>query len=132
MTYVLDACAIIAYLRHEEGAEVVWSILNGEDRCLVHAINLCEVYYDALRVGGVEAAENVTDDLFAAGVDVREDMDRAFWAQAGRYKSVFGIALADCFALALVTRVGGALVSSDHREFDRVSEEGACAVRFIR
>ena len=44
MTFVLDACAIIAYLRDEEGADVVESALLGDDACVAHAVNVCEVY----------------------------------------------------------------------------------------
>jgi PIN domain nuclease of toxin-antitoxin system len=47
MTVVLDACAIIAFLRDEEGPEVVESALL-EDACVAHTINLCEVYKDCL------------------------------------------------------------------------------------
>jgi PIN domain nuclease of toxin-antitoxin system len=43
MTFVLDACAIIAYLRDEEGADVVESALLGDNACVAHAVNVCEV-----------------------------------------------------------------------------------------
>ena len=47
MIYILDACAMIAFLRGEAGAEVVAEILRDPgDQCFAHAINLCEVYYD--------------------------------------------------------------------------------------
>ncbi len=45
MTCVLDACAVIAFLRGEEGADAVTSLLLNED-CMAHAVNLCEIYYD--------------------------------------------------------------------------------------
>ena len=35
MTFVLDACAIIAYLRDEEGADVVESVLLGNNACVL-------------------------------------------------------------------------------------------------
>lgn len=47
MAIVLDACAIIAFLRDEEGADVVESALLGSE-CVIHAVNLCEVYKDCL------------------------------------------------------------------------------------
>ena len=50
MNRVLDACAMIAFLRGEPGADVVRAILhNPSDACYAHAINLCEVYYDFVR-----------------------------------------------------------------------------------
>mgnify|MGYP001616994244 CR=1 FL=1 len=45
MTFVLDACAIIALLRNEAGAEITDRLLL-EQTCMAHAVNLCEVYYD--------------------------------------------------------------------------------------
>jgi PIN domain nuclease of toxin-antitoxin system len=43
MTLVLDAWAIMAYLRDEEGAGVVEAAFMGDNDCVVHAVNLCEV-----------------------------------------------------------------------------------------
>jgi hypothetical protein len=43
MNFVFDACALIAYLRNEPGAEVVEDLLiRYPNRCLIHAANLCE------------------------------------------------------------------------------------------
>lgn len=50
MTYVLDACAMIAYLRGEVGADVVSAVLlNSSHESFAHALNVCEVYYDFYR-----------------------------------------------------------------------------------
>ena len=57
MTLVLDACAIIAYLRDEEGADAVEAIFMDDNDCVVHAINLCEVYDDCVRRDGVARAD---------------------------------------------------------------------------
>jgi hypothetical protein len=43
MICILDACAMIAFLRAEPGGEVVRDLLNDpSNRCFAHAINLCE------------------------------------------------------------------------------------------
>jgi uncharacterized protein with PIN domain len=58
MTIVLDASAMVALLRDQVGAALVESALNdGTNVCLAHAINLCEVYYDAVRERGEPAAQ---------------------------------------------------------------------------
>ena len=45
MTFATDACALIAYLRKEPGAEVVPAVLtDASNTCLIHAVNLCEVF----------------------------------------------------------------------------------------
>ena len=50
--YVLDASAMIAFLRAEPGGEVMHGILQTDgNRIVAHSINLCEVYYDFFRAG---------------------------------------------------------------------------------
>ena len=53
MRSAIDASGMIAYLRAEPGGEKVRALLaspGGE--CFAHVLNLCEVYYDFMRVGG--------------------------------------------------------------------------------
>lgn len=59
--YVLDASAVIAFLRQEEGSTIVRQLLkqkvSGEDILYLHKATLAEIYYDALRVAGYNEAE---------------------------------------------------------------------------
>jgi uncharacterized protein with PIN domain len=133
MTQVLDACAIIAYLRDEEGAEVVEAALISNNDCVVHAINLCEVYYDCVRRDGTARADTLLDDLAAIGLVTREDMDTPLWKAAAGFKADLArVSLADCFAMALTQRLNAELMTSDHGEFDPVAAQGICPIRFIR
>ena len=133
MPVVLDACALIAYLREESGAEIVASLLGSEQHvCYAHAVNLCEVYYDFLRADSQEVAVRALDDLQSVGVIAREDMDRSFWQEAGTHKAKGRISLADSFAVALAQRLDGEVVTSDHTEFDSIAENGICPVIFFR
>ena len=63
MTFVLDACAIIAYLRDEEGADVVESALLGDNACVAHAVNVCEVCTGALTQTNVFLSYKALDPL---------------------------------------------------------------------
>src|SRR5947209_8116006 len=67
-TLVFDACAVIAMLRGEEGAETAASLL-GEPKnlCRLHAVNLCEVYYDGLRRGDTADAARLEKLLTNSG-----------------------------------------------------------------
>ncbi len=95
--------------------------------------SLCEVYYDALRVGGESAGDEAVDKTDRLGIEIGEDMDEAFWKLIGRLKVNPGrISLADCFALALAIRTGGTLVTADHHEFDRLVPLNLCPILFIR
>lgn len=45
MTFVFDSSAIIAFLWGENGADIVESLMvNSQNVCIIHAINLCEVW----------------------------------------------------------------------------------------
>lgn len=130
---VMDACALIAYLRNEAGADVIKALLlDPNTTCLVHALNLCEVYYDFLRAYDEATAQSAVADLQAVGLVVKEDMDLAFWQEAGKHKAGYKLSLADCFAIALANRAGTELVTSDHREFDPIAAADVCKVRFFR
>ena len=133
MIYVLDACAMIAYLRKEPGWDVVLHALTGTGvLSLAHAINLCEVFYDFHRKSDESAANTAINDLYAVGVLERNDLDEAFWKDAGRLKAQGKISLADCCAITLTDRVGGTLLTSDHHEFDSIAAAGFCSITFIR
>lgn len=132
MDFVLDACALIAFIRDEEGADVVESTLIDEE-CIAHVVNLCEVYYDCLRRDDKSMADELLEDLWETGLVRREDIDEKFWKSVGHIKADIGkVSLADSFAIALAQRIDGAVLTSDHHEFDRIAEENVCHVKFIR
>lgn len=134
MTLVFDSNALIASLHDEEGGDLVQNLLlDPEHTCLIHAANLCEVYYEFRRLGGEQAAQAVLLDLHNAGLLVREDMDEELWLEAGRIKADFRrISLADCFCAALSSRVGGEVVTAD-KEFAPLAEPSAgYKINFIR
>jgi PIN domain nuclease of toxin-antitoxin system len=129
---VLDACALIAFIRSEDGAEMVEQRLI-EGGCVAHVLNLCEVYYDCIRRDGETRANAILTDLHDAGVSARSDIDEDFWKDVGRIKAdVARISIADCFAVALARRAGLPVLTSDHHEFDRILERGLCGVQFLR
>lgn len=134
MNYILDACSMIAYLRGEQGSEIIESILLSENNfCIAHAINLCEVYYDFIRVTDEKVAEMAINDLISVGIMVIESIDSHLWKQAGRIKAENRISLADSFALALAIKEGAILVTSDRREFEPIVKKGIYSkILFIR
>jgi len=134
-TCVLDACALIALLRSEPGGGEIRSLLADETcSCFIHAVNLCEVYYDCLRNYDEMQADQMLADLTLCGLLLREDMDVGFWKKAGHLKARGRISLADAFAVTLAEREKAILVTSDHHEFDPLLTAGLLpiSVRFIR
>jgi PIN domain nuclease of toxin-antitoxin system len=131
--YVLDACAMIAFLKGEAGADVIENaLLDANSQCLAHAVNLCEVYYDFYRAGGESAADDAIADMRTLGLAERDDVDELFWKEVGKLKGAGKISLADCFAITLTNRVGGTLLTSDHHEMDSIAAAGICKITFIR
>lgn len=130
----MDANALLASTRAEPGGHVAEGLpADPNADCIVHSVNLCEVFYDGLRRSDLPTAQQAIADLFALGLTERPDMDMAFWQSVGQLKVNPGrISLADCFALALAIRTGGTLVTSDHHEFDAIVPLGLCPILFIR
>ncbi len=134
MNYVLDASAMIAFLRGEQGAERVSAVLsNPGNICCAHAINLCEVFYDFHRAQGLATASEAVSDLQAIGVRTDSSFEPEFWQGAGILKSSLRrVSLADCFALHLSQRLGASLLTADHHEFDVITEHREFQIEFIR
>ena len=132
--YVFDACAVVALLKAEPGAAVVETLLQeGSHRCVVHAINVCEVYYDLYRRDGEEIADGLEEILEGYGFELDEEIPSSLWRAAGKLKGAWArVSLADCFALARTMREAATLVTSDHHEFDRIAQAQVCPIRFIR
>jgi len=130
---VLDASALIAFLRGEQGAEVVRSILEDEGTDLVaHVFNLCEVYKDFLGAEGEGTASTAIQDLLDLGIQPREDMDQKFWMDLAQFKKTFKVPWGDSFLIAMARRVGGEIVTADHKDFDAIATSFPQPVRFIR
>jgi len=134
MILVQDSSALILLLGGEPGGELVDSLLlDRGNTCVVHAVNLCEVYYDLVRRAGESRAKEVINRLIMAGVSIREDMDTDFWQDAGNIKAAHRhVSLADCICIALANRLGVEVWTCDHHEFEPAAQEKLCKVRFIR
>jgi predicted nucleic acid-binding protein len=130
--FVFDACAFIALLEDEPGAAAVEVLLQDpRNRCLIHSINACEIYYDLYRRGNTEDANSLVAIFGENGLQLVEESPSDLWQIAGKLKAEWRrISLADCFALALAIYENGTLVTSDHHELDRLAQ--LCPILFIR
>lgn len=133
MIFVLDASAMLAYLKNETGADVVESLrLDADSTCLAHAVNLCEVFYTVRRRDGDADAQVAMTTLLGV-VLLRDDLDQGFWLEAGRIKSEHPhVGLGDCCCAVLAQRVNGEAVTGDHPDFEPFHHAGRCVVKFIR
>jgi predicted nucleic acid-binding protein len=134
--YVLDACALIAAMKQEEGAltiaELYEEAAEGKANLVINKVNLLEVYYFFRREHGKEYADTVLNSVLGSVVEV-SDMSVAVLIEAGRIKTEFSrMSLADSLALAEASKRGGNLVTSDHHELDVVDQAGEIKFLWFR
>jgi predicted nucleic acid-binding protein len=122
--YVLDACALVAYISDEIGVDEVHKILEsakqGKCRVFMHAVNLLEVYYGIRREYGEYDAEKLLESVEEEQVTICYDMNRKMLSEAGKLKASYKLSLADSIGLAQAILLNASFVSSDHHELDIV------------
>jgi PIN domain nuclease of toxin-antitoxin system len=134
MKTILDSSAVIAFLRDEPGADMVDGLfLDAENPCHIHALNLCEVFYNMTREFGEEHATEQIAEVQTLGLLCISDLDELLWLDAGRLKAEHRrVSLADCFGLALTRRLRGTFYTTDHHELDALKAAAVCEIEFIR
>ena len=131
-THVLDASALIAFFKGEPGHESVAALLKDERHNLgMHIVNLCEVYYEYLRVDELQKA-NESWERVTQLVGVLITADEGFIKRVGRWKVDMGLGLGDSFLAACAEENAAILVTADRGDFERVQQAGLIQVEFIR
>jgi predicted nucleic acid-binding protein len=132
ITHVVDASALIAYFKGEQGHEHVANLLVDERNNLaIHIVNLCEVHYGYLRSDGLQRANEAWDRATKL-VGLLKTIDEDFMRRVARWKVDLGLGLGDSFLAACAEENAAILVTADHRDFDRVQQAGLIRVEFIR
>jgi predicted nucleic acid-binding protein len=125
MNCVLDACALLAFLNDEEGADIIESLLNAssaETAVSMSIINLLEVYYGELRDKSSEAAQIVLDTVQYYPVTIIDKISDFIFHESARLKAAYKMSLADAVGLATAAELGAQFVSSDHHELEKVEQ----------
>ncbi|GHV35187.1 hypothetical protein FACS1894187_07350 [Synergistales bacterium] len=134
--YVLDACALIAYLNGENGGVLVKSTLieaaKGNVSIRMNKLNLLEVYYDDYRAHGKEAANVMLEVVRSLPITIISEITDSVFEEAGRLKSSYKISLADAIVLAEASMCDGAILTADHHELDVVEQNEKIIFRWIR
>ena len=134
--YVLDACALIAFFNNEVGAEKMENLfekaLRDEIKIFMLIVNLCEVYYDCLRVKGLNAAEALLQDINQLPISIVKEITDDLLRGVGRFKVYEKVSFADSFALAFARIKLGKLVTTDHHEFDEIDKKGSVEFYWLR
>ena len=134
MDYVLDACAVIALLNDEDGADTVAGLITragvGTDRLFMSGIQALEVYYDRIYIKGREYAETVLESLYASPIIILQEITRDIIQEAGRFKTSYSMSLGDTFAAASAKKLAAALVTRD-KEMKALEEAGEFSVLWL-
>ena len=137
ITHVVDASALVAYFKGDQGHDHVAALLMDERNNLaIHAVNLCEVYYGYLRSDGLEKANEAWERAVKL-LGVLEILSEDFVKRVGRWKvkpglGLSGLGLGDSFLAASAEEHAAILVTADHGDFDPVQQAGLIRIEFIR
>jgi len=134
--FVIDACALIAFLNDEEGADKVEELLRiaqeKKANLFMNKLNLLEIYYGVYREDGKEVAEDVLLKIRRTPIKVIEGINDAVFKEAGRLKAVYKISIADAVAVAQAKVKKALLVTADHHELEQIEQNTEVNVYWIR
>jgi predicted nucleic acid-binding protein len=117
MTYVLDACALVAYIKEEDGAATVQNLIDqavDEETMLCMSImNLIEVCYGFAGDLGKEQAAKILNQIYDLPLQIIDTISNRVFNEAVRLKSSYAVSLADTIGLATTFDLSAAFVTSD-------------------
>ncbi len=122
---VLDSYALIAYLNKEEGygtvSEIFEKCVDSDEHAFMCVVNIGEVYYHALRVGGEQKAKLALEIIKALPIEIVE-ANINLTLQAAEYKAFHKMSYADAYAAALAKIKKASLITGD-KEFKSLENE---------
>ncbi|MCL2765575.1 MAG: PIN domain-containing protein [Treponema sp.] len=136
MNYVLDACALIAFLDDEEGADIIEDLLDksaaGDVSVYMSIVNLLEVYYAELQAKGSAIAQIVLDMVNNYSIKIVNTISEQIFKEAARLKTTFKMSLGDCIGIATAIELSGQFVTSDHHEINPVAAKETNLILWFR
>jgi len=120
---LFDAHAILKWTQKEKGYQKVKSILvecrNQSVLGYMNQINLGEVYYQTIRVVGLDEARKFLENFSRLPISIIPPDSELIW-KASEIKAEYSIAYADCFAAATALRHEAAILTGDP-EFKKIA-----------
>ena len=134
--FIFDACALIALLAGEPGAEKVKDIIqdaiDGKATIKINQINLLEVYYHIINVYNQNKANKMLEKIKEFPIEVIIGLTADVFKEAGRIKSKYKIPLGDSIAVAECVINKGILVTSDHTDLDKIENAENIKINWFR
>jgi len=135
-TFILDACALIALLAGEPGAENVKKIfqdaIDGNITVKINQINLLEVYYKICNVYNQDKANRTIKKIKEFPIEIIVGLEEDVFNEAGRIKSKYKIPLGDSIAVAECIIGKGILVTSDHSDLEIIEKKENLKINWVR
>jgi predicted nucleic acid-binding protein len=135
-TFILDACALIALLAGEPGAENVKEIIqdavDGNVTIKINQINLLEVYYKICNVYNQNEANRTIEKIREFPIEIIVGLKESVFNEAGRIKSKHKIPLGDSIAVAESIICKGILVTSDHNDLEKIEKVENIKINWFR
>ena len=127
-TYILDACALVAVLKGENGAEDVDNLFQqaarGEAALCMSIINLLEVYYGFISDIGIVETIDMMNNIDNTPLSILNTISQQAYHEAARLKGIYHrLSLADAIGVATAIEQGGIFVTSDHHELEFIEEK---------
>jgi uncharacterized protein len=133
--YVLDACALLAFLKDEDGADIIENLFRESydiENIFLHKLNLLEIYYGILKYDGIVKADEMMQLIIELPIIIIDKINKNIFKKAGYYKANYRISLADAIALGTASEKKAKLITSDHHEFDIIEEKEGFKFLWIR
>lgn len=136
ISHVLDASALIVYLRKETGyehfVELMKLLRQDESYFAMHIINLGELYYSFWISDGETKAEEAWSKTREMPIRIVNSLSESFIKRVGRWKATKKTPYADAFVLATAEEYGVPVVTTDHTHFDPIQRAGLLEIDFLK
>ncbi len=130
---ILDSYAVLAFFRGEYSAQLVQSLIEGEDDAALTVLGMSEVIDILVRRSGLDEDEAVLD-LAQLGLASPPDLDAQIATNAGLLRARHydrrsrAISLADCVAAETARARNAPLATADGPLLDTCASEGIPAI----
>lgn len=138
--YILDACAIIALINDENGAENIanlWLQASKKECSIrIHRINLLEAYYIISKEKGEKEAKTIVELINADKSITIEDTLAEIFYRAGQLKCLHRMSIADAVAIATTIALSekdnpAKLVTADYKDIKPLEKSGAIDSKYF-
>jgi predicted nucleic acid-binding protein len=134
VTFILDACALIAYINNEPEGPQVKALIEragaGEIAICMSIVNLVEVYYHCIRKDGEETADTIMRNAAELPITVIDTVTDAVCRETARFKAHYPMSLADAFLCAAAKNLSAVIVTKD-REIEAAEKPEKLSVLWV-